>query len=78
MIVKVFSTPACPYCFALKNYLKEHNIKFEDIDVSQDQTAQREMIEKSKQMGVPVLEVDGQIIVGFDQPKIRSLLKITD
>lgn len=78
MIVKVFSTPACPYCFALKNYLKEHDIKFEDIDVSQDQTAQKEMIEKSKQMGVPVLEADGQIIVGFDQPKIKRLLKITD
>lgn len=78
MVVKVFSTPSCPFCVTLKNFLKEYDIKFEDIDVSQDQVAQKKMIEKSGQMGVPVIEINGQIVVGFDQEKIKKLLKITD
>ena len=77
-MVKVYSTPACPYCVTLKNFLKEHNIQFEDIDVSQSESAQKEMIEKSGQMGVPVVDIDGQIIVGFDQDRIKQLLKIKD
>lgn len=76
MIVKVFSTPSCPFCVTLKNFLKEHNIEFEDIDVSQDKVVQDEMIKKSGQMGVPVIEIDSQIVVGFDQGKIKKLLKI--
>jgi len=75
-MVKVYSTPTCPYCVTLKNFLKEHNIQFEDIDVSQNELAQKEMIEKSGQYGVPVVDIDGQIIVGFDQDKIKKLLKI--
>jgi len=75
-MVKVYSTPACPYCVTLKNFLKEHNIQFEDIDVSQSELAQKEMIEKSGQYGVPVVDIDGQIIVGFDQDKIKQLLKL--
>ena len=78
MVVRVFSTPACPFCFALKNFLKEHNIKFEDIDVSQNEAAKKEMIEKSGQMGVPVVEINGEIVIGFDQKKIKQLLKIAD
>ena len=77
-MVKVYSTPACPYCVTLKNFLKEHNIQFEDIDVSQNEIAQKEMIEKSGQYGVPVIDIDGQIIVGFDQDRIKQLLKIKD
>lgn len=77
-MVKVYSTPVCPYCVTLKNFLKEHNIQFEDIDVSQSELAQKEMIEKSGQMGVPVVDIDGQIIVGFDQDRIKQLLKIKD
>ena len=76
-MVRVFSTPSCPFCVALKNYLKEHNIEFEDIDVSEDKAAQSEMIDKSGQMGVPVVEIGGEIVVGFDQGKINKLLKIT-
>jgi glutaredoxin 3 len=75
-MIKIYSTPICPYCVTLKNFLKEHDIQFEDIDVSQNEIAQKEMIEKSGQMGVPVLDIDGQIIVGFDQDKIKKLLKI--
>jgi len=76
--VKVFSTSMCPYCVTLKEFLKEKNIEFEDIDVSQDKAALDEMIEKSGQMGVPVIEIDGEIVVGFDREKIIRSLKIDD
>ena len=76
--VKVFSTPSCPYCVTLKEFLKEQGIEFEDIDVSQDKKASDEMIEKSGQMGVPVVEIDDQIIIGFDKEKITKLLNIQE
>jgi glutaredoxin 3 len=76
-MIKVYSTLSCPYCVTLKNFLKEHKIQFEDIDVSQNELAQKEMIDKSGQMGVPVIDIDGQIIVGFDQERIKQLLKLT-
>ncbi len=76
--VKVFSTPSCPYCFTLKEFLKEHNIVFEDIDVSQNKAECDEMIKKSGQMGVPVVDINGQIIVGFDKEKIVKLLNIKE
>ncbi len=77
-MVKVYSTPVCPYCVALKAFLKEHNVEFEEIDVSKDEKAAREMIEKTGQMGVPVLEVDGQFVVGFDKERISKLLALED
>jgi glutaredoxin 3 len=76
--VRVFSTPACPYCVTLKEFLKEHGVNFEDIDVSQDKPALDEMVEKSGQMGVPVVDIDGKIIVGFDKEKIVELLNIKE
>ena len=75
-MVKVYSTSSCPYCVTLKEFLKEHKVEFEDIDVSKDKTALEEMVKKSSQMGVPVVEIDNQIIVGFDKEKISKLLKI--
>ena len=75
-MIKVFSTPICPYCVTLKTFLKENNIEFEDIDVSVDEKAREEMIQKSGQMGVPVIEVNGQIVIGFDKEKISELLDI--
>ena len=72
--VKVYSTPTCPYCKMAKQYLKEVNIAFEDIDVSTNQAAAQEMISKSGQMGVPVFDIEGEIIVGFDRPKIAKAL----
>jgi len=75
-MIKVYSTPTCPYCVTLKNFLKENNIQFEDIDVSQNEVVAKEMIEKSGQMGVPVVDIDGEMIVGFDQERIKKLLKI--
>ena len=76
--VRVFSTIVCPYCVALKEFLKERNVEFEEIDVSQDKRAQEEMIEKTGQMGVPVIEIDGQVVVGFDREKISKLLGIRE
>ena len=76
MHVKVYSTPSCPWCFKTKEFLHAHKIPFEEIDVAADQKAAEEMIEKSGQMGVPVTEIDGQIIVGFDEPRLRKVLKL--
>jgi len=77
-MVKLFTSPSCPYCLTLKEFLKEHGIEFEEIDVSKDEKAREEMIEKSGQMGVPVVEINGEIIVGFDREKICKLLNIKD
>ena len=74
--VKIYSTPNCPYCKQTKTFLNENNIQFEDIDVSANQLAAQEMISRSGQLGVPVIDVDGQIVVGFDQAKISELLGI--
>lgn len=76
MTVKIYSTPSCPYCVTLKNYLKDHGVNFEDIDVSKNEEALEEMIKSSDQMGVPVVDVDGQIVVGFDKEKINKLLSL--
>lgn len=76
MTVKVYSTPTCPYCKMAKDFLKENNVKFEDIDVSKDQDAAQDMIEKSGQMGVPVLDINGTIIVGFEKAEIKKALKL--
>lgn len=74
--IKIYSTPTCPYCVTLKGFLKEHDILFEDVNVAQDAQAREEMVEKSGQMGVPVSDIDGEIVVGFDKEKIKKLLSI--
>jgi len=76
--VKIYSTLTCPYCETLKQYLRDNNIDFENIDVSSDEKAAEEMIEKSGQMGVPVADIDGEIVVGFDREIIKKLLGITN
>ncbi len=77
-IVKVYSTPYCPYCTTLKNYLKERKIEFEDINVAEDEKAMESIIEKTGQKEIPIVEIDGEIILGFDRVKIDKLLKIHD
>lgn len=72
--VTVYSTTTCPFCIRAKQYLKDNNIKFEEIDVSENQEKAQEMIKKSGQMGVPVIEIDQEIIVGFDKEKIKEVL----
>ena len=78
MKVKVFTTLLCPFCYTLKEFLKEHNIEFEEIDVSKDEKAKEEMIKKSGALEAPVIEIDGQIVVGFDKEKISKLLNIRE
>ena len=72
--VKIYSTPTCPYCIRAKQYLKDNSVVFEDFDVSSDKSMADEMVKKSGQMGVPVLDIDGQIIAGFDKDKIKNAL----
>jgi len=74
--VIVYSTPTCPYCVMVKQYLNEKKIEYKDIDVSEDQESAEKMFEKSHHMGVPQLWIDHEVIVGFDQTKIDQLLGI--
>lgn len=74
--VTVYSTSTCPYCIKAKQFLKDNNIEFEDIDVSVDQEKVQEMVEKTGQMGVPVINIDGEIIVGFDKDAITKALNL--
>ena len=75
-MIKIYSTPTCVYCKTLQEYLKNNNFEFEYIDVSKDEKQLQDMIKKSGQMGVPVVDINGEIIVGFDKEKIDKLLKI--
>ncbi len=75
-MVKVYSTPSCPYCETLKQFLKEKGIEFEAVDVSEDKEALDEMVKKTGQMGVPVVDIDGQTVVGFNKEKIMELLNL--
>jgi len=77
-MIKIYTTPTCVYCHSLKNFFKEKNISFEEIDVSKNEIAAQEMIDRSGQMGVPVLDIDGQIVVGFDKAEIVKLLQIKE
>ncbi len=72
--VTIYSTPTCPFCEQAKAYLTQKGIPFTDKDVSADQAAAQEMIQKSGQMGVPVIDVDGKIIVGFQKEQLDALL----
>ena len=72
--IKVYSTPTCPYCIKVKQYLKENSMDFEDIDVSSNPDKAQEMVDKSGQMGVPTLDINGTIIVGFDKAAISKAL----
>ncbi len=74
--VTIYSTPTCVYCNLAKNFLKENNVSFTEHDVASDFSKRKEMIEKTGQMGVPVMDIGGEIIVGFDEDKIKETLKI--
>ncbi|MCK4994949.1 MAG: glutaredoxin family protein [Candidatus Omnitrophica bacterium] len=75
MEVKIYSTPTCPYCTMAKQYFFSKGIAYESVDVSTDKAKADEMVKLSGQMGVPVIVVDGNVITGFDQPKIDALLQ---
>ncbi|MBU1007263.1 MAG: glutaredoxin family protein [Candidatus Omnitrophica bacterium] len=74
--VKLYSTSTCSYCHRAKDFLKQNNVQFEDVDVGIDPAASKEMMDKSGQMGVPVIDIDGTIIVGFDKEAISKALEI--
>ncbi len=74
MSVMVYSTPSCPYCTMVKNFLKEKRVPFEDYDVSRDERRAEEMVRKSGQMGVPVVDVNGRVLVGYRPAEIERAL----
>ncbi len=74
--VKIYSTPTCHFCHAAKDFFSANDVAFTDYDVAADLEKRKEMIEKSGQMGVPVIDVGGTYVVGFDEGKLRELLEI--
>jgi len=72
--VKVYSTPTCPWCQKTKKFLEEHDIAYQDFNVAADKSARDEMVKKSGQMGVPVIEIDGDIVVGYDEGWLKQKL----
>lgn len=74
-MVKLYTTEACPWCVKVKNYLKEKEVLFEELNVQDNMEAREEMVSKSKQMGVPVLDINGYIIIGFDKKAIETALE---
>lgn len=76
--VTIYSTPSCHFCHMAKDFFKEKGVEFEDLNVAEDQEKRKEMITKSGQMGVPVIVIGNNIVVGFNKPKIIELLGITE
>lgn len=72
--VTIYTTPTCGWCGAVKEHLKANNVTFEEVDVAADMSRAREMVEKSGQYGVPVVDINGEIVVGFDRARIDALL----
>ncbi|NIA03475.1 MAG: NrdH-redoxin [Nitrospirae bacterium] len=72
--VTIYTTPSCSWCQATKEYLRAREIDFEEVDVAADMHRAMEMVEKSGQQGVPVVDIDGEITVGFDRSRIDALL----
>lgn len=75
--ITIYTTPTCVYCKMTKAFFKEHNVAYEEKDVSRDANARDEMIAKSQQMGVPVIDVSGELVIGFDKPRLSQLIGIT-
>ncbi len=73
--ITVYSTPTCPYCTYAKDYFTEQGIAFKDVDVSRDRVAAQEMVTKSGQMGVPVIDIGGAIVIGFQPEVFEKLIK---
>ena len=73
-VVKIYSTNTCPYCKMAKQFFQDNKIAYQEFNVSEDRTALNEMLKSSKQMSVPVIDIDGEIIVGFNMPQIKQKL----
>lgn len=74
MNIKVYSTTNCPYCVMAKDFFKSKGLEYQDVNVGENQAAFQEMVQKSGQMGVPVIDIDGNIIIGFNRPEIEKLI----
>ena len=74
--VTIYTTPTCVYCKMSKEYFKKNNVAYTEKNVASDDAAREDMIKKSGQLGVPVIDIDGNIVIGFDQPKLAKLLSI--
>ncbi len=72
--VSIYTTPSCHFCHMAKDYFKENNIAYEEIDVAADPAKRKEMVDMTKQLGVPVIRIDDSLIVGFNKPKVAELL----
>jgi len=75
MTVTVYSTTTCPFCTMVKDWLKDKGVSYDDVNVGTDQDKAKEMMDKSGQMGVPVIDVQGTVVIGFDKPKLEEALK---
>lgn len=75
-MVKIYTTPTCVYCKMAKEFFKNNNVEYEEKNVALEAEARDEMIQKSGQMGVPVIDIEGKIIIGFDQPRLKEALNI--
>jgi len=74
--VTIYTTPSCVYCRMAKDFFKKNNVEYTELNVVNDEKAREDMIKKSRQLGVPVIDVDGEIFVGFDQAGLKKALKI--
>ena len=74
--VTIYSTPTCHFCHAAKDFFNSNNITFTDYDVSADAEKRKEMMEKSGQMGTPVIFVDDELVIGFDEARLKTLLGV--
>ena len=76
MKVTIYSTATCVYCKMAKDFFQKHNVKYEEFNVAEDEKARAEMVQKSQQLGVPVIDIDGKIIVGFSESELKKALDI--
>ena len=78
MMVKMYTTPTCVYCKMAKEFFQKNKVEYTAVDVTDDESALQEMIQKSHQMGVPVIDIDGEIFVGFNRAEIEKALKVAE
>lgn len=76
--VTIYSTPSCHFCAMAKDYFKANGVNYEEFNVAESTDKRKEMVDKSGQLGVPVIDIDGQIVIGFNRPKLAKLLNIGD
>jgi len=74
--IKIYTTPTCAYCKMAKDYFKKNNLEYQEYDVTQDAQKRQELVDRSHQFGVPVIDIDGKLIIGFDRAKINQILGI--